>query len=182
MENFLLNRDVNFVEKNMVIEYGDKKIKFCNNILQVIQKYVQSERKSCEAGGILIGRENCGNSNLIIEFITEPMTADQRSRNRFLRKDKRHLDFFKKLYEENEGVYGYMGEWHTHPENIPQYSFIDSNNWKKIGKEMKGGIQYHIIAGIQEVGIWEYNAVQKRITKICSIDWKGILKENQTII
>ena len=39
MENFLLNRDVNFVEKNMVIEYGDKKIKFCNNILQVIQKY-----------------------------------------------------------------------------------------------------------------------------------------------
>ena len=73
MENFLLNRDVNFVEKNMVIEYGDKKIKFCNNILQVIQKYVQSERKSCEAGGILIGRENCGNSNLIIEFITEPM-------------------------------------------------------------------------------------------------------------
>ena len=69
MENFLLNRDVNFVEKNMVIEYGDKKIKFCNNILQVIQKYVQSERKSCEAGGILIGRENCGNSNLIIEFI-----------------------------------------------------------------------------------------------------------------
>lgn len=64
MENFLLNRDVNFVEKNMVIEYGDKKIKFCNNILQVIQKYVQSERKSCEAGGILIGRENCGNSNL----------------------------------------------------------------------------------------------------------------------
>ena len=121
----------------MVIEYGDKKIKFCNNILQVIQKYVQSERKSCEAGGILIGRENCGNSNLIIEFITEPMTADQRSRNRFLRKDKKTSRFFKKLYEENEGVYGYMGEWHTHPENIPQYSFIDSNNWKKIGKEMK---------------------------------------------
>ncbi len=166
----------------MVIEYGDRKIKFCNNILQVIQKYVQSERKSCEAGGILIGRENCGNSNLIIEFITEPMTADQRSRSRFLRKDKRHLDFFKKLYEENEGVYGYMGEWHTHPEIIPQYSFIDSNNWKKIGKEMKGGIQYHIIAGIQEVGIWEYNAVQKRITKICSIDWKGIPIENETII
>ena len=125
MENSLLNRNVNFVEKSMVIEYGDRKIKFCNNILQVIQKYVQSERKSYEAGGILIGRENCGNSNLIIEFITEPMTADQRSRSRFLRKDKRHLDFFKKLYEENEGVYGYMGEWHTHPENIPQYSFID---------------------------------------------------------
>ena len=110
------------------------------------------------------------------------MTADQRSRSRFLRKDKRHLDFFKKLYEENEGVYGYMGEWHTHPEIIPQYSFIDSNNWKKIGKEMNGGIQYHIIAGIQEVGIWEYNAVQKRITKICSIDWKGIPNENETII
>ena len=45
----------------MVIEYGDRKIKFCNNTFQVMQKYVQSEQKSCEAGGILIGRENSGN-------------------------------------------------------------------------------------------------------------------------
>ncbi|MFR5684676.1 MAG: hypothetical protein ACLUD1_11685, partial [Clostridia bacterium] len=64
---------------------------------------------------------------------------------------------------------------------IPHYSFIDSNNWKKIGEEIKGGNQYHIIVGIQQVGIWEYNADKKKITQICSVDWKGILKENETL-
>lgn len=166
----------------MVIENDNRKIKFCDNILEIMQKYIQVTRKSPEAGGILIGRENYGNTNLVIEFITEPMTLDKRSRCRFLRKDTGHLEFFEKLYEENAGVYGYMGEWHTHPENIPHYSAMDSSNWKKIGKEMNGGKQYHIIAGIQEMGIWEYNADEKKITQIDSIDWKRILKENETFI
>lgn len=158
----------------MVIDNGSRKIKFCDNTLQVMKKYIQTNCKSCEAGGILVGRENCGNSNLIIEFITEPMPSDRRSRCRYLRKDVGHLNFFKRVHEENDGIYGYIGEWHTHPEKIPQYSFIDSSNWKKIGKEMKGGIQYHVIAGIQEVGIWEYNAATKKIVQISSIEWKRI--------
>lgn len=166
----------------MVIENDDRKIKFCDNILQIMQKYIQVSRKSTEAGGILIGRENCGNANLIIEFITEPMVSDKRSRSRFLRKDTGHIDFFEKLYKENAGVYGYMGEWHTHPENIPHYSLIDFNNWRKIGKEMRSRTQYHIIAGIQQVGIWEYNTTQNKITQLGSIDWKRILKENETSI
>ena len=181
MENSLVNQGVNFVEKNMVVENDDRKIKICNSILQIMYKYIQIVRKSCEAGGILIGRENSGNSNLIIEYVTEPMASDKRSRCRFSRKDKGHLEFFKKVYEENSEIYGYIGEWHTHPENIPHYSFIDANNWKKIGEEMKDRNQYHIIVGIQQDGIWEYNADKKKITHICSVDWKGILKENETL-
>ena len=65
MENSLVNQGVNFVEKNMVVENDDRKIKICNSILQIMYKYIQIVRKSCEAGGILIGRENSGNSNLI---------------------------------------------------------------------------------------------------------------------
>ena len=70
MENSLVNQGVNFVEKNMVVEHDDRKIKICNSILQIMYKYIQIVRKSCEAGGILIGRENSGNSNLIIEYVT----------------------------------------------------------------------------------------------------------------
>lgn len=166
----------------MVIDNGGRKIKFCINTLQIMKKYIQINRNFNEAGGILVGRENCGNSNLIIEFITEPMPLDRRSRCRYLRKDTGHLQFFQKLYEENNEIYGYIGEWHTHPEEIPHYSFIDSNNWEKIGKEMNGGIQYHVIAGIQEVGIWEYNACTKRIIQISNIDWKRIFEEDETFI
>ena len=94
MENSLVNQGVNFVEKNMVVENDDRKIKICNSILQIMYKYIQIVRKSCEAGGILIGRENSGNSNLIIEYVTEPMASDKRSRCRFSIKDI--LNFLKK--------------------------------------------------------------------------------------
>lgn len=30
---------------------------------------------------------------------------------------------------------------------------------------MKGGKQYHVIAGIQELGIWEYDATIKKLHK-----------------
>lgn len=48
MENSLVNQGVNFVEKNMVVENDDRKIKICNSILQIMYKYIQIVRKSCE--------------------------------------------------------------------------------------------------------------------------------------
>jgi len=161
----------------MIIYNGDRKIKFSNNILHIMHKYIQTDKMAFEAGGLLIGRENSGNKNLIVEFVTEPMAADKRGRLRYLRKDKRHLDFYHTIYKQNDGVYAYIGEWHTHPENIPGYSNIDANNWKKIGREMRGGIQYHVIVGIQQIGIWEYNANMKTIKNIDSIEWKRISTE-----
>lgn len=160
----------------MLIQNENRKIKLCNNTLQIMKNYIQKERRDCEAGGILIGRENAGNTNLVIDFITEPMPEDQRYRYKLLRKDTGHINFFQKLYSENEGIYRYIGEWHTHSENIPHYSFIDSYNWKRIGKEMKSKQQYHIIVGIQEIGIWEYDAVIKEITQMDSIKWEEVFR------
>lgn len=158
----------------MVVENGERKIKFCDDIVFTMQKYIQFDKKACEAGGILIGRENIGNKNLIIDFITEPMRSDRRGRYRYSRKDKGHLQFYQEVYEKNKGIYAYIGEWHTHPENVPEPSSIDTNNWRKIGNEMKGGFQYHLIIGMQEVGVWENNANIKIIRKLDSIKWKRI--------
>lgn len=163
----------------MVIHDKDRNLKFCNNTLQLMRKYVQKENKSNEAGGILIGRENAGNTDLIIEFVTEPMPKDRRSRCRFMRKDTGHIQFFEKLYNENAEIYGYIGEWHTHPEFIPHYSSIDLKNWRKIGKKMKTGIQYHLIVGIQEIGVWKYDTVTKKITQIDSLKWERILEDEE---
>ncbi|NDO49783.1 hypothetical protein FMM75_10345 [Lachnospiraceae bacterium MD335] len=91
-----------------------------------------------------------------------------------LPKDEKHLLFYQELYEKSNKIYAYIGEWHTHPENIPNYSYIDENNWKKIGRIMNGGNQYHIIVGIMEIGIWLYNADLKIIRKVSSIEWKRI--------
>lgn len=143
---------------SITIELEDKKIKIVDSVLELINRYRQLNRKDCEAGGILIGRENRESGNLIIEYATEPYDKDKRMRMFFNRKDKKHIEFYKRLYENYNGIYAYVGEWHTHPEDYPNYSRIDINSWRKISKinEDKEKKYYHIILGMKELRIWEY--------------------------
>lgn len=174
MESCLKIKNVKFAGNGMIISDSSKKIKLCDSILKIMKEYIQSSPKACEAGGILIGRENSGNENLIIEYATRPMEHDKRSRRKYIRKDKNHLLFYQELYEKSDKIYAYIGEWHTHPENKPNYSYIDESNWKRIGKIMNRKNQYHIIVGIMEIGIWQYNSDSKIIKKISSIEWNRI--------
>lgn len=139
----------------MIIECDNRKIKLSNQILKIIFQYIQSEAYDTEAGGIIVGRENLGNNNLILEYITEPLNGDVRTRKRFLRKDPGHLSYYAQLYNENDGIYAYFGEWHTHPEDVPRYSIIDLTNWKRISKEDPKKFQFHIIAGRKKITFWE---------------------------
>lgn len=143
---------------SITINLENKKIKIDSSVLNVINYYKQLNIKDCEAGGILIGRENKETGNLIIEYATEPYDKDKRTRMSFHRKDKKHIEFYNKLYKDYNSIYAYIGEWHTHPEDYPNYSCIDINNWKKISKsnEDKDKIYYHVIVGNKEIRIWEY--------------------------
>lgn len=160
----------------MVFEYQDRQIKICDNVLCNIKKYLQYDKKSCEAGGVLIGRENISNNNLIIEFATEPMRGDKRSRYRFYRNDRGHIDFYQKLYNEYRGIYVYVGEWHTHPESIPSYSGIDSSNWNIIGNDATHNTsQLHLIAGYDALRLWEFSSTTKKVNSLYTIKWDEAL-------
>jgi len=163
-----------FVEVCMIINTGDRKIKFNKSIFDIMRKYIQAEDKATEAGGIIIGRENMGNKNIIIEYITEPMPLDKRTRYSYSRKDKGHINYYNKIYDDYDCIYAYIGEWHTHPEKFPKYSIIDKNNWNRIGDENSNLNQYHIIVGTKSIGIWEYSYKQKYIKKIADIKWEKI--------
>ena len=45
---------------------------------------------------------------------------------------------------------------------------------------MKSGKQYHVIVGIQEVGIWEYDAISQKIMKVDSLKWERILGDENS--
>lgn len=119
----------------IVTESKNRKIKICDQILEEIYSQIQKNDYDPEKGGIIVGRENLNNENIILEYISKPLKNDICTRTRYTRKDEGHLKYFEKLYNENNGVYAYWGEWHTHPEDIPHYSIIDLKNWKRIGKE-----------------------------------------------
>jgi integrative and conjugative element protein (TIGR02256 family) len=153
---------------SITIELENKKIKIDDSVVNLISHYKQLEEKDCEAGGILIGRENKESGNLIIEYATEPYGKDKRTRISFHRRDRKHIEFYNTLYEKYSGIYAYVGEWHTHPENYPSYSSTDIKNWRKISKinADKQKIYYHLILGNKEIRVWEYSYNSKDAKRI----------------
>lgn len=153
---------------NLLIDMSTCKLKIEAIVLDNIMSYRQINPSDTEAGGILVGRVNKGSGNIIIEYCSNPLPEDKRTRLSFLRKDKRHIEFYTKLNEESKGIYAYMGEWHTHPEDYPNYSSIDLKNWKSIAKKMRiSGKEYiHIIVGRKSFGVWCYSETAKRVVKL----------------
>ena len=156
----------------MIIEDGHRKLKFDVKMLIQIKQYCQTKTDDLEAGGVLAGRENISNENLIIEYMTFPASNDIRTRTKYIRRDIFHGEFFQKLYKASEGTIRYIGEWHTHPEDFPQYSYTDFQNWKKIIQQ--SGIDdyhYHLIAGRKEVAVWKYSDKLKAPWILARVEW-----------
>lgn len=153
---------------SITVESDGRKIKIDSKVVELMNSYKQLNSRDCEAGGILIGRENKASGNLIIEYATEPYEKDKRTRTTYNRKDKKHIHLYEELYNENNAIYAYNGEWHTHPEEYPNYSITDINNWKRIAKtnQDRGKEYYHIIVGTQEIRMWKYQFGQKIATRI----------------
>ena len=139
----------------MIFSDGVRKVEIENQIIQNICRYLQLDRKSPEAGGMLLGREIISTNNLIVDKMTEPFPLDKRSRFRFFRKDSKHVDYYYELYKASKQIYKYVGEWHTHPEAVPSYSSIDEKEWKRIVKSCPEDMAiYCVIAGTEKWRIW----------------------------
>lgn len=148
-----------YADDGIIIQLEDRKIKICDSVIITLKKYVHARN---EAGGILIGRENIDNNNLIIEVATEPYQFDVRKRTAFLRKDRSHIDDYEELNIAHNNIYAYIGEWHTHAQLKPLYSSIDVRNWKRISTTAPNNqCQYHLITGYEVWRLWKYDTNKK---------------------
>lgn len=161
----------------IIFQDEQRLIKITKPLIDLIRRNCQITPDYPESGGILIGRENISDNNIIIEFATAPMSKDIQKRTSFIRKDIGHILFYKRLYEKNNGIYRYIGEWHTHPENVPQYSFKDKNNWKKILKKDKyAEMQYHLIAGVKAIRVWKMSKGESNFPHLVYTQyWENII-------
>jgi len=147
-----------------------KKLKISEEVLMTLEKYIQKGSSSVESGGVLIGKENYSNEDIIITHATEPLQEDKQTYNRFYRKDKGHIKYFEDLYESLNGTLRYIGEWHTHPEACPNYSIMDARNWLKI--ERYGGLKidyYHLIIGYEAIRVWKLEKKAIRPSLVATI-------------
>lgn len=113
-------------------------------------RFRQNNNSKPESGGILLGLRR--GTHMEISLATSPFKEDVQSRYRFFRKDQQHEQVARENWKKSNGYIDYLGEWHTHPENIPEPSSIDIAGWKTKARQNKHGFFLGIIIGI--TGIW----------------------------
>lgn len=132
-------------------------IKISENVLIAIESFKQSEKNSKEAGGVLVGRFIENSRDVVIDYISTPMKGDIRRRTFFKRRKNEHQEFVNKFWNDSNGAFNYLGEWHTHPERVPTPSCIDINEWKRIMKEADYDYEclFFCIVGTEMVEMWQ---------------------------
>jgi integrative and conjugative element protein (TIGR02256 family) len=140
----------------MLFNSEDLYFEISDDIIPTLDKYRQNLVSSNMAGGILIGSKIIDKNEFIVDRISEPTSKDKPTRLSFFRAKNPTQKIINNAWLESDGALNYLGEWHTHPENIPNYSEIDKKNWVKIAKKSKQLLPYlfFIIVGIVEISVW----------------------------
>jgi integrative and conjugative element protein (TIGR02256 family) len=98
---------------------------FSKSAIRKFKKFATYKDNTHESGGLLLGYIR--GDHFDVETITTPYKNDKFSQFSFERNDRKHLEKLKKKY----GI-TYIGEWHTHPEDVPFPSPIDILEWNTI--------------------------------------------------
>lgn len=99
-------------------------------VFSLIDGYRQDQFFKKEAGGVLLGYRR--GVHIHVSDATGPQKKDLRTRFSFNRKDPHHQWYADELWNKSGGVVGYLGEWHTHPEQLPKPSSVDTGDWLRI--------------------------------------------------
>lgn len=132
-------------------------IQFENKTLIELTSFCQNSSTSVESGGILMGKR-LFDGNILITDISVPQKGDIRKRNYFKKNSKLHQRISDTIWKNSSGNIVYLGEWHTHPENIPTPSSIDLRGWALSVKKQEDNKTYiFLIVGIKKISIWSYD-------------------------
>lgn len=92
----------------------------------------QLSSRAAEAGGILLGRLLLGSDDVVVDQAAEPVAEDRRARFHFIRALLPAQTRVVELWRQSRGTTIYLGEWHTHPEDLPTPSWLDEREWRRI--------------------------------------------------
>lgn len=135
----------------------DKKreLKVSLELIEELSKFRQLNKRDNESGGILIGSFLSDNKGFIIDKLTIPQKKDKQSRYSFYRSDE-HNRLVQKIWRETNGFSTFLGLWHTHPEDVPNYSSIDKKDWLDSLDESKyeKNCLFFFIVGRTDIRCW----------------------------
>lgn len=110
---------------------GSVMLNFSDMVCGVFEKHVQVGDLP-ERGGVLLGTVH--ERGLLVTVATTPTRLDRQFRYLFERLPFGHGAVARRLWRSSAGTTRYIGEWHTHPQDIPTPSSIDLDEWRKLAK------------------------------------------------
>lgn len=110
---------------------GENLLSFSDVVMAVFRENAQLGARP-EAGGILLGTVH--DHGMLITHATVPSRFDRRLPTFFSRSARGHGAIAQRLWRASGGTTRYLGDWHTHPEDIPRPSGIDLHEWAKLAR------------------------------------------------
>ncbi len=114
-----------------------------HSVLEKTSSAAQAVRFDREVGGILLGSYK--GQHLHVLEATLPQIADSSSRFRFFRRSRGHQRLAEEAWRRSRGQVGYVGEWHSHPEDYPTPSWIDRTDWSRKVAEQRRDLVFLIV-------------------------------------
>jgi integrative and conjugative element protein (TIGR02256 family) len=129
----------------------------------VFDRHRQLRPRSREAGGILLGRLVIDSSDVIIDAASEPAPKDMRARFRFFRAAQPAQRAVDAAWAGSGGTRNYLGEWHSHPEDVPTPSGTDLQDWQRIILQTvcEQDFLLFVIVGRVTMKLWELSRQEK---------------------
>ncbi|MDI1229432.1 MAG: Mov34/MPN/PAD-1 family protein [bacterium] len=115
-------------------------IRFEESVIACFEKHRQLDPKSTEAGGQLYARYSEG--EVLVCKATGPKENDKRGRFFFLPNRKSERAEIRENYA--DGLH-FVGDWHTHPESIPEPSIKDLKSIRNCYRDSEHSLKYFIM-------------------------------------
>lgn len=124
-------------------------------LLDGLVSFRQLNSNQPESGGVLIGKHLNSGGAMVIDSFTPPQPSDDQGRCLYYRSEA-HNKIVNKIWKESGGHVTYVGLWHTHPEQQPNYSATDLNDWRNAltKSRYEGSRLFFFIIGLSHIRCW----------------------------
>ncbi|OQX34753.1 MAG: hypothetical protein B0D91_11900 [Oceanospirillales bacterium LUC14_002_19_P2] len=138
-----------------VITYQHENIRLCIPlaVLDQLSAHKQNTSSMPEAAGLLIGYIKA-DGDVWIDRLTTPKATDIRQRSYFKLDAKLHQKEVDECFDGSDGVLGYLGTWHTHPQSIPVPSKLDVVDWKTHDQQNMERQLFFIVVGLDKTSVY----------------------------
>lgn len=160
-------------QNTVIFSHQDIQLSIPKVVLDQLSGFRQLSSDQPEAAGLLIGYADV-NGDITIDSFTMPKPTDTRKRAYFKLDAECHQQEIDLAFDSSDGILGYFGTWHTHPQNIPEPSGVDIVDWKKHDNENAGRQLFFIVIGIEKTAV--FTILDGKTVELVSTENRGKYK------